>query len=504
MLPKNPPPSVRPIHRPALRQGALALTLLALLAQAAAHDWPSPSAPPASVRHADWPGLLWAGPHSGAPPAPSATDCDRPPQAIELDGPQSPERDRNLGHLMERRDAAAAAEAPAAPPASSKVESAASPAAALADRAERAEGPALRHPMPTEASPQRPSAEPVTAGVVDDNADFGAYMDFHRRHARLSPRSQDVSERYQLTVHDAEGRPVPDAEVALQATRGGPVLHARTDAGGQVWLHPRVAGLAAGLIEVQVRKASADGMLQGSAVLRRGQRDALQVSLDSADAAQPARLDLVFLVDATGSMADEIDKLRQSMQTIADEIAALPSRPRTCFALVAYRDRGDAFFVRAHDFTSDLAAFQRVLGGLRANGGGDYPEALNEALHTAVHRLSWRGDGATRLLLLVADAPPHLDRGAPWYDDDMQGALARGIKLFTLGASGLDRRGEVVFRQLAQFTGGRFVFLTYEDARRPGSGPGRETVHEVRNYSVQTLDRLIVKLVREELARRPA
>jgi hypothetical protein len=130
------------------------------------------------------------------------------------------------------------------------------------------------------------------------------------------------------------------------------------------------------------------------------------------------------------------------------------------------------------------------------------PEALNEALHTAVHRLSWRGGSATRLVVLVADAPPHLDYGSPRYEDDMQGALARGIKLFTIGASGLDSSGEYIFRQLAQYTGGRFVFLTYADARRPSSGPGRETVHDVGNYSVQTLDKLVVRLVREELARR--
>ncbi len=263
----------------------------------------------------------------------------------------------------------------------------------------------------------------------------------------------------------------------------------------------RVAGITAGVLEVQVRKPTHDGELQGVAILKRGQRDQLQVRLDSALPTQRARLDLVFLVDATGSMADEIDKLRSSMQAMADQIAQLPSRPLTCFALVAYRDRGDAFFVRAHDFTNDLTAFQQVLGGLRAGGGGDYPEAVNEALHTAVHRLSWRGDGATRLVVLVGDAPPHLDHGAPWYDDDMQGALARGIKLFAVGASGLDKSGEAVWRQLAQYTGGRFVFLTYAQAHHPASGPGRETVHDVSNYSVETLDKLVVRLVREELAR---
>jgi Mg-chelatase subunit ChlD len=174
---------------------------------------------------------------------------------------------------------------------------------------------------------------------------------------------------------------------------------------------------------------------------------------------------------------------------------------------VAYRDRGDAFFVRGADFTNDLGAFQSQLSQLQAGGGGDKPEALNEALHTAVHRLSWRGDagGSTaRMVLLVADAAPHLDYGVPpdvpQYDHDAVAALAKGIKLFAVGASGLEPEGEYIFRQAAQYTGGRFVFLTYAEAHNPSSGPGRETVHDVKNYSVETLDKLIVRLVREEMA----
>jgi hypothetical protein len=167
--------------------------------------------------------------------------------------------------------------------------------------------------------------------------------------------------------------------------------------------------------------------------------------------------------------------------------------------------------VRGADFTHDLTAFQAQLAQLQANGGGDKPEALNEALHTAVHRLSWRGDagGSTaRMVLLVADAMPHLDygtplhdpRSAPQYDHDAIAAAARGIKLFAVGASGLEPEGEYIFRQAAQYTGGRFVFLTYAQAHNPSSGPGRETVHDVKNYSVETLDKLIVRLVREEMA----
>jgi von Willebrand factor type A domain len=239
---------------------------------------------------------------------------------------------------------------------------------------------------------------------------------------------------------------------------------------------------------------------------QRGQPDALQVRLD-APAPARARLDLVFVIDATGSMGDEIDKLKRSMREVADRIAAWPGlvqAPDLCFGLVAYRDRGDAFFVRGADLTNDLAAFQAELGALHAGGGGDYPEAMAEALHTAVHRLSWRGEGTARLVVLLADAPPQRRPEGPHLDHEARAALARGIKIVSVGASGLDREGELAMRLAAQATGGRFVFLTYANRHDPASGPGRETVHEVQNYSVETLDKLIVRLVGEELAAWPA
>ena len=492
-----------------LSRMALWLALVAASSCTVAHDWPSPgstSPPPGqrpqALEPAPWHGTLWRGPASGAPAAPQARDCRRSPQNLELAGPEP-------AQAMMRRDLLGRARGEFAPGKVPPVALAMAEAkAAMADASVAAAPQAERHVASPDLPPQRmtprPTHEPVTAGVVDDNADFGAYLAYRRRAGELNVRDRDISERYRLTVHDAAGRPVPDALVSVHAGSRELPLWARTDSAGQVWLHPRASGVSDAVLEVRVSKPGAEGELRGMALLRRGQRDQLQVRLDRTLPSERARLDLVFLVDATGSMGDEIDKLKHSMRAIADQVAALPSRPDICFGLVAYRDRGDEFFVRAWDFSDDLGAFQQALAGVRAGGGGDIPEALNEALHTAVHRLSWRGDGATRLVMLVADAPPHLDYGAPWYDDDMQGALARGIKLFTVGASGLDKGGEYIYRQMAQFTGGRFIFLTYAKATDPAGGPGRETVHDVGNYSVETLDKLVVKLVREDLAKRPS
>lgn len=429
--------------------------------------------------------------------APSATHCARPVQTHETPGTPRIARarresrgtealeDYKLGRALAPSDSVAKSlPAPATD---------AAPEAALAGRA----GAGLQPP----AQAQRPANEPVTAGMVDDNADFSEYLAFRRR-TQVVHRERDISARYLLQVRDARGAVVPDAEVAVQAANGG-AMWARTDAGGRAWLHPNAFDKAHSQVyEVTVRK---DGR-QSTAFLQRGQKNAVDVVLDGKAGAVPnrAQLDLVFLIDATGSMDDEIAKLKTTLRTIADQVAKLPSHPDTCFGLVAYRDRTDDFLVRRHDFTNDLNAFQGVLNALRASGGGDYPEAMNEALNETVHKLSWRGNGTTRLVVLLADAPPHLDYGGPQYDDDMVAALGKGIKVLSVGASGLDKQGEYIQRQIAQYTGGRFVFLTYKEATNPASGPGAQTVHDVGNYSVQTLDKLIVRLVSEELGKLPA
>jgi hypothetical protein len=173
---------------------------------------------------------------------------------------------------------------------------------------------------------------------------------------------------------------------------------------------------------------------------------------------------------------------------------------------VAYRDRTDDFVVRRHDFTNDLNAFQRVLDKLQAAGGGDYPEAMNEALHETVHKLSGAANGATRLVVLLADAPPHLDYGGPQYDDDMAAALGKGIKVLSVGASaGSTSRGNTSSaRSRSTPAGASCSSRTSGGRERPDSGAGSETVHDVRNYSVQTLDKLVVRLVSEELGKLPA
>jgi Mg-chelatase subunit ChlD len=492
----------------------LAGTQLSLAASAIVWPTPSPQTRPAQIQPSQQRVVM-----RPTFEAPSATHCQRTIETRELsDGQPLPQPSHrpspvpygepmpgmaydNSAERMKsdaRRDVAPTAATPsvtaramAAPPTSNAL--AESTTSGKAARSGAADAPMWPSTQPV---PQEPA--PVTAGMVDDNAAFSEYLAFRKR-TQVPHRERDVRERYPLEVNDAQGRGVPDAEVAVQAANGA-TTWLRTDAAGKGWIHPDAFDTAhSSFYDVTVRQ----GGYQATAVLQRGQKSSVEVQLARANPPSRAKLDLVFLVDATGSMGDEIDKLKSSLRSITEEVARLPSHPDLCLGLVAYRDRGDDFFVRSHDLTNDVNAFQGELNALQAGGGGDEPEAMNEALHEAVHHISWRGDQTTRLVVLVADAPPHLDYGGPQYDDDMLAALGKGIKLMGVGASGLNKQGEYIQRQMAQYTGGRFIFLTYADASNPASGPGRETVHDVRNYSVQTLDRLVVRLVREELEKLP-
>jgi hypothetical protein len=187
------------------------------------------------------------------------------------------------------------------------------------------------------------------------------------------------------------------------------------------------------------------------------------------------------------------------MLSMADQIDDLRPRPDLRFGLVTYRDYGDAYVVAKVDFTENVRTFSRQLSDLRAAGGGDYPEALNEALHASIHDMDWRAEDTVRLIFLVADAPPHLDYSQDFdYAQEMAVAAANGIKIFPIAASGTDDQAEFIFRQIAQFTQARFIFLTYEGPAQAGE-PGDVSTMNVSSYGVQDLDDLVVRLVREEL-----
>jgi Mg-chelatase subunit ChlD len=127
-------------------------------------------------------------------------------------------------------------------------------------------------------------------------------------------------------------------------------------------------------------------------------------------------VEVVFCLDTTGSMGGLISAAKQKIWAISNQIASGQPTPRVKLGLVAYRDRGDAYVTKVFDLTDDLDSIHTHLMGFQAQGGGDFPESVNQALHEAVTKISWSKDKKTlKMIFLVGDAPPHMD-----YADDVK------------------------------------------------------------------------------------
>jgi hypothetical protein len=361
-------------------------------------------------------------------------------------------------------------------------------------------GTAMTAAEPAPGLPGQPGIPPsqsdaaLRAGFVDDNARFDDYLAYRERTSkRIGADELDISERHVVTVLDRDGKPVLGARVTL-ADGNRELQTVRTHSDGRALLFPLVTDdPQATSYDVHVAYAGAKA---DARITDRSDRDHT-IRLDITRPDEPTRLDLHFLVDTTGSMGDEIDRLRTSLDDIARQIDALPQRPIVRYGLTIYRDHGDAYLSRTNDFT-DLKTFREELSKVSADGGGDTPEALDEAFHGAVNGPAWDSDRAVQITFLVADASPHLGPGnGPSYAKDVQVAAEKGIEVVPLAASGTDDPAEYVFRQLAQYSLGTFFFLTYgPDGHSPGDGTDRD----VHGYQTGSLDDLVVKHVADRLA----
>lgn len=127
------------------------------------------------------------------------------------------------------------------------------------------------------------------------------------------------------------------------------------------------------------------------------------------------KVEVVFVLDTTGSMSGLIQAAKEKIWSIASTMARAQPAPEIRMGLVAYRDRGDAYVTRLVDLSTNLDAMYAALMDFQAEGGGDTPESVNRALYDAVHKMSWSQDpGAYKVVFLVGDAPPHTD-----YQDDV-------------------------------------------------------------------------------------
>ena len=202
--------------------------------------------------------------------------------------------------------------------------------------------------------------------------------------------------------------------------------------------------------------------------------------------------DIAFIVDATGSMGDEIDFLKDDLVDILAKAAAKAPAGRTLrTASVFYRDEGDQYVTRVSDFKKDYKETVDFIKQQRADGGGDYPEAVHTALATALQKLSWGEQSRMRVAFLLLDAPAHhTDEVIASLQKSVEMFARLGIRIVPIAASGADKNTEFMLRFFDILTGGTYTFLTND------SGVGGDHIAaSVGEYQVEQLNDLIVRLI---------
>lgn len=240
------------------------------------------------------------------------------------------------------------------------------------------------------------------------------------------------------------------------------------------------SGLATALL-VAVTGGSFGETVPGQASAPKTETIAKPSGTSVADIGAPKRIEIAFVLDTTGSMSGLIDGAKRKVWGIADEVRRLHPDAEIRIGLVGYRDRGDAYVTDKTDLSTDIHAVYGKLLDFRAQGGGDWPESVNEALSVAVGGLSWTtGDDTRRLVFLVGDAPPHMDypQDVP-FTDTLKIAEGKGILVDALQC-GTAADTELAWKTIAQLGRGRYAQIPQSGGVVQISTPWDEDIRQIQ------------------------
>ncbi len=335
----------------------------------------------------------------------------------------------------------------------------------------------------------------LTAGEVNDFAKWTQWGDLSegalaslRQHWGMAPKG-----RYTLDLQTRQGLPLADVPVRLKRTDGTVLYRCRTDNTGKAELWATLdAGDStdAGALLIEAEYAGQSFRVEHARPFAQAlNRLVLDVACGPSDA-----VDVAFVVDATGSMQDEIDFLKAEMNDIIYQGKRIGDKLNFRFANVFYRDAGtrDEYTTRTMDFTRVLSTAVNFISEQRADGGGDTPEAVEIALDSAINGLSWSSEARARILFLVLDAGPHLTPEVRKRMRELGAeAAAKGIRIVPIAASGIDKSSEYLMRTLALATNGTYTFLTdHSGVGNPHIAPSTDA------YNVESLNALLVRILK--------
>ena len=299
--------------------------------------------------------------------------------------------------------------------------------------------------------------------------------------------------RVAVRVADATGRRLPAVRVALEQNQKV-IWSTLTDNQGEadLWVdpfHPLASEHDLVLVVDGKPQASAPKLTPWN--VQQEEADVNFVLIDRAPAAQK-RADIAFIVDATGSMGDEIDFLKKDLVNILDRVKGGQGEIGLRTGTVFYRDEEDDYITKFSAFTDDYRKTIQYIAMQRASGGGDLPEAVHTALEAGLQNLAWNASARARIAFLILDAPAHQDHQGviESLQTSVREYAKQGIKLIPVFCSSPSKDCEFMCRFFAVLTGGTYVFLTDD------SGVGGDHIEaSVGDFQIEPLNDLLVRLI---------
>lgn len=280
----------------------------------------------------------------------------------------------------------------------------------------------------------------LTAGEVNDFAKWYFWPTVidstHKEFVKdwnLSPKH-----RYTVQVKNQAGYPIANYPVNLTDKQGNTVFQAVTDNTGKAELWNGLMGQAADV-----------------------DQEAWQTIVVDEPCETSETVDVLFVFDATGSMGDELRYLQAEMKDVISRAKEATNGLNIRTGAVVYRDHGDEYITRLSRLTEDVETTKSFIDQQSAGGGGDYPEAVPEALMAAINSGGWDSNARARIAFIILDAPCHQDSATvALLHEQVLNAAAQGIRIVPVVCSGIEESAELLMRCIALVTNGTSFFLT--------------------------------------------
>jgi hypothetical protein len=193
-------------------------------------------------------------------------------------------------------------------------------------------------------------------------------------------------------------------------------------------------------------------------------------------------IEIMFVIDATGSMDDEMRYLNAEIVDVIKKVKQDNGNVRILVSTMVYRDKGDDYVTRYSDFTEDVNKQIEFLGKQRADGGGDFEEAVQTALKEASEK-QWTTSASTKILVHVQDVNS--------WNETVKVLASKGICILTVASSGITKKTEYFFRCQSLITNGVYVHLTND------SGIGGDHIEATvdEKEEVELLNDCLVRII---------